>query len=151
MLFSLLKFRLYTGCYPAQISVVTHDFKRQRFVECHFPAIGYFPLVPDARRQQTGAEIVNLIGIDPPEDVTARATLIVGEEKRGLGLWRRDLYGVAPELASKRRQRGWKTGTEKDLFLDVGLERAVEDLILWDGGQTGNDLFPDMARLPWSR
>lgn len=168
VLFSLLRFRLHTGFYPERISVVTHDFKRRRFMECHFPSLG---LVPAAPRQQhrsehacrglhaSGADstnasktgkMVQVIGIDPPEIVTARETLLAGEEQNGFGLWVHDWYGCGPALARKRLGRGWKTGLEESLFVNVGLEPLVEDLVCWRGGRNGNEQFPGLAQLPWA-
>ncbi|KAL1963446.1 hypothetical protein VTN77DRAFT_8347 [Rasamsonia byssochlamydoides] len=139
VLFSLLQFRLKTGVYPRRITVVTHEFKRRRFLECHFPAIG-FP-----------TSSVNVIGINPSEEVTPSASLIAGEEKSGIGLWRKDLYGVGPELSAKRRRRGWREDLEKKAFVGVGLEPVVERLVCWDGWRNDNGWFPERDQLPWNQ
>ncbi|KAL1985346.1 hypothetical protein VTN96DRAFT_8024 [Rasamsonia emersonii] len=140
VIFSLLRFRLVTGVYPRRITVVTHEFKRRRFLECHFPAIGF-----------TNHDRVALIGINPPEEVTPSASLFAGEEKSGIGLWRKDLYGVGPELMSKRRRRGWTEGLEKSVFVNVGLEPVVERLVCWDGWSCDDQWFPERDVLPWNR
>ncbi|KAL3482205.1 hypothetical protein BJX99DRAFT_83344 [Aspergillus californicus] len=137
VLFSILHFRLHTGTYPSRVTVVTHEFKRERFVECHFPAIGLDP------------GRVGVVGINPPEEVTPRRELVKGEEERGIGPWRRDRYGVGAELAGKRMKRGWVAGMERTYFLDFGLE-VVEELVCWDGGG-GNEVFPRLRELPWYR
>ncbi|OJJ44417.1 hypothetical protein ASPZODRAFT_153854 [Penicilliopsis zonata CBS 506.65] len=157
VLFSLMRFRLHTNRYPARITVVTHDFKRRRFLEFHFPAIGIAACEAEecmANSQESRLETfieVQILGIDPPESVTSRASLETGEETSGIGLWRRDIYGVGPELAGKRVKRGWELGMEQDLFVNAGLEPAVEQLICWDGGDKGNELFTKMDQLPWCR
>ncbi|OJJ36460.1 hypothetical protein ASPWEDRAFT_25929 [Aspergillus wentii DTO 134E9] len=150
VLFSILRFRTYTGSYPKRVTVVTHEFKRKRFMECHFPAVGLVPC-PSDRGEETykGDSGVAVIGINPPEEVTSETSLIEGEEKRGIGLWRRDRYGVGSNLAGKRVQRGWKTGMEDGIFVGVGLESVVEELVRWDGGQDGNQWFLRMSQLPW--
>ncbi|KAL2794526.1 hypothetical protein BJX66DRAFT_195899 [Aspergillus keveii] len=139
VLFSLIHFRKLTGVYPERVTVVTHKFKRKRFLECHFPAVGF-----------AGLDRVSIIGINPPEEVTPLSELVEGEEKRGIGLWRGDLYGFGAELAGKRVKRGWTNGMQRGFSLGVGLERAVEDLACWDGGSGGNDWFPGMSALPWN-
>lgn len=91
---------------------------------------------------------MQLLGINPPPEVTSIESLVEGEEKSGIGLWKRDLYGVGPELAGKRAKRGWRAGMEDGLFVGVGLEDAVEELVCWNGG-TGSEWFRRMGELPW--
>ncbi|RAQ44960.1 DUF218 domain protein [Aspergillus flavus] len=145
VLFSLLRFKLYTGVYPSRVTVVTHEFKRRRFMEYHFPAIGLVPVVRGSGDEGRAA----VIGINPPEEVTPEASLIEGEEKRGIGLWMRDRYGVLSELKEKRVKRGWVEGMEEGLFVNVGLEEVVEKLVRWEGGISGNEWFSRMEDLPW--
>lgn len=160
VLFSLLRFRIYTGVYPTRVTVITHEFKRGRFFECHFPALGLVPFPASDFKsghpgeQEDGKERerkVELIGINPPPEVTSIESLNEGEEKSGIGLWRRDLYGVGSELAGKRSKRGWTPGMEDGVFVNVGLEGVVEELVVWDGGETGNEWFRRIQELPWYR
>lgn len=129
---------------------MTHEFKRERFFQCHFPAVGLIR-TPDDRggglSEDTG-EMVRIIGVNPPPEVTSVESLVEGEEKSGIGLWRRDLYGVGPEIAGKRAKRGWMSGMEDGVFVNAGLERVVEELVCWNGGQ-GNEWFKKMDQLPW--
>ena len=127
---------------------MTHEFKRKRFVEYHFPAVGLVPLSPDGKLQDCYSR-VNVIGINPPEDVTPAQSLVTGEEQRGIGLWKKDLYGVQPDLAGKRAKRGWTAGMEEGVFVNVGLEDVVEKLVRWNGGKDGNEWFPKLDQLPW--
>jgi hypothetical protein len=176
LLFSLLRFRLHTGHYPRRITVVTHEFKRRRFLECHFPAIGFSanisPHSPtdhfgDAaagdvhlgeknKVQEKQRPRIQLVGIDPPAEITSPESLLAGEEKTGIGLWRRDWYGTRlEELAEKRKRRGWMPGMERTLFtpsVGPGLEPVVERLLIWNGGRGAeeSDDFPEMEMLPWS-
>lgn len=115
-------------------------------MECHFPAVGLLPCTSD--EQTTHARNIAVIGINPPEDVTPLDSLVRGEELRGVGLWRTDLYGVGEDLTGKRRKRGWKSGMEETVFGNQGLGEAVENLICWDGG-AGNEWFPRLSELPW--
>lgn len=132
------------------MTVVTHEFKRERFFQCHFPAVGLVPVPDDQNegRRETAGRAVCLIGINPPPEVTPIDSLVQGEEKGGIGLWRKDLYGVGPDIAGKRAKRGWRPGMEDGVFVNVGLERAVEELVCWDGGR-GNEWFENMHQLPW--
>ncbi|KAJ5884829.1 hypothetical protein N7495_009339 [Penicillium taxi] len=144
VLFSLLCFRLHTGVYPRSVTVVTHEFKRARFMECHFPAVGLLP----HDEQSTDNRNISVIGINPPEEVTPQETLIQGETSKGIGLWRHDLYGVGRKLAAKRSQRGWKSGMELGIFVNNGLEEVVEQLVCWHSDK-GDEWFPRMKELPW--
>lgn len=127
---------------------MTHEFKRARFMECHFPAMGLLPRY--AKEQVVHVPGVSVIGIDPPEEVTPSESLIQGESLRGIGLWRRDLYGVGHDLAGKRTVRGWIPGMVHELCLDGMFEPVVGQLVSWDGGE-GNEWFPHIRELPWYR
>ncbi|OQE07747.1 hypothetical protein PENVUL_c012G05886 [Penicillium vulpinum] len=75
LLFSLIQFRIYTGIYPHKVTVVTHEFKRARFMQCHFPAVG---LIPVGLKQKDYTHKVAVIGINPPVEVTPPETLTRG-------------------------------------------------------------------------
>lgn len=147
LLFSLIQFRVYTGVYPRRVTVVTHEFKRARFMQCHFPAVGLVPVGPE---QEDYAHKVAVIGINPPVEITPLETLTRGEAMNGIGLWREDLYGVNPDLVGKRVRRGWSCGMENGIFSHLGLENVVFDLIRYNGGDNCNKWFPKRERLPWS-
>ncbi|KXG46582.1 protein of unknown function DUF218 [Penicillium griseofulvum] len=82
LLFSLIQFRVYTGVYPQRVTVVTHEFKRARFMQCHFPAVGLVPIGPE---QEDYTQKVAVIGINPPAEVTPPETLTQGEAMNGIG------------------------------------------------------------------
>ena len=126
------------------MTIITHDFKRHRFLDLHITALK-FP-----------AQRVRFVGIDPPESVTSRASLDEGERKRGWGLWQEDLYGTGDVLRTKRVARGWKDDVEAASQFEeaFGLDRqqgrgfgAVKELLQWKGGRTGREAFP--AQVPW--
>ncbi|KAJ5111512.1 hypothetical protein N7532_002047 [Penicillium argentinense] len=146
VLFSLLQFRFHTGIYPRRFTVVTHEFKRTRFMECHFPALGLLPFANG--KEQVESDKISVIGINPPEEVTPLETLVRGEMSKGIALWKQDLYGVGGELSKKRSTRGWSKELQKNLFLNKGLGDVVERLVCWEGG-TGNQRFLSMDELPW--
>lgn len=150
VLFSLLRFRTYIGSYPRKITIVTHEFKRERFMRYHLPAIGWMPIQEQEPMSSSSLDSrisarASLVGINPPPEITPPESLVEGELKRGIGLWARDRYGVEEELGEKRSKRGWK---KPDGFIGKGLEPVVERLVLWDGGE-GNRWFPEMGDLPW--
>lgn len=152
MLFSLLHFRLLTGSYPQHITVISHEFKRRRFLECHFPALGLgrASINGQDNLRPLSSRSIRFIGINPPEEITPLKSLLAGEAKSGIGLWEKDRYGVCPELAGKREQRGWVEGMENQLFVGVGLEPVVERLVRWNGGEDGTEQFPELDLLPWN-
>lgn len=135
LLFSILHFHTLTSNYPAQITLISHAFKRARFLELHCRAVRW-PLSQ-----------ITYIGIDPPEDVTPISFLEQGERERGYGVWKGDLYGVGSVLGGKKEKRGWEDGA-----LDVagnGKEESVAGLLQWRGGPDGKEVYK--GRLPWDR
>lgn len=146
VLFSLLRFRAHASVYPKRVTVVTHAFKRDRFMDCHFPAIGLLPRLRAEMHRH--AQMVSVIGIDPPEEVTPLDSLILGEALRGIGVWKGDPYGVGSVLANKRIDRGWTPETMQEICGDGVFEPIVEQLVKWQGG-SWNEWFPRMAKLPW--
>lgn len=116
-------------------------------MDCHFPALGLLP--PSVHEAQNMKSChIDLIGINPPEEVTPLESLIRGENSKGISLWKQDSYGVGGELAGKRKSRGWSLGMEKSIFFNQGLGQVVEKVLCWDGG-AGNELFPQLEELPW--
>ncbi|KAI2787947.1 hypothetical protein POX_f08329 [Penicillium oxalicum] len=88
VLFSLIRFHDHTGIWPSQVTVVTHEFKRARFQELHFPALGLIPhteQAPGEHMQKSNRLRVAIIGINPPEDVTPSDMLTRGESLKALG------------------------------------------------------------------
>lgn len=160
ILFSILLYRRHTkflSAYPEKITIVTHDFKRDRFLDLHLPAIGIgkpaqavdaatalsMSQQNEQQASKTGTTI-NFIGINPPEDITPLSELVDGEEKRGISLWKRDLYGTGEVLSRKRRERGWNDEQERAV-LEGEENEVVKRLVRWQG----EGIFPDMDGLPW--
>ncbi|KAK2467850.1 hypothetical protein APHAL10511_000145 [Amanita phalloides] len=91
LLFSIARFREYTGNFPESITVVGYEFKRKRYVELHRAAIRW-PL-----RQ------FQYIGVDAEDEQSLTAQQ--GELNNGYNPYSRDLYGCHSFLTSKRRLR----------------------------------------------
>ena len=138
------------GAYPGRLTIISHAFKKNRFLNYHCRAIKW----PLAR--------TNFVGIDPPEEVTPRVQLVAGEAK-AVEAWRNDFYGVGESLGSKRMKRGWEPtqvievdrpqGTsnqspvEDGIWMGEGLGLEIPSLLRYHGGADGKTVFPKV--LPW--
>lgn len=102
VLFSLTKFYEVTGRFPEHMTIISHEFKRARFLELHCKALRW-PL-----------NKVTFLGIDPDymlEDVERATEVREGERRNGFQAWEKDLYGTGEELEGKRERRNpWKVG-----------------------------------------
>jgi hypothetical protein len=135
LLFSILRFKQLTDLYPAQVTVITHAFKELRFLELHGPAIKY------------PTESLRVFGINPPMTLAELKDVQQGELRRGYSLFLTDPYGAGETSSSKRTTRGWEPSKAK--VVASGLENEVINLLEWEGGASGDELFTE--RLPWER
>ena len=157
VLFPLLRFAGYLGTLPLhacqpliprRLIIVSHDFKRRRFMELHLPAIK-FPIAK-----------TDFVGIDPvfeqDEDggEQRRREIVDGDLKRGFGAWKEDLYGVGEILSAKRKDRGWSEARVKEFVEHCASggktdeeKKITESLLTWRGGASRMEIFPE--RLPW--
>ena len=133
LLFSILQFRKLTGRYPECVTVITHAFKEDRFLTLHAPAIKW------------PANRIMIQGINPPFTLQELRRTQAGELERGYGRFEKDLYGVHEMLDGKRRARNWDPRLAENAYGD--LEPEVGELLGWDGGLSGLEIFPGM--LPW--
>ncbi|KAL9581453.1 MAG: hypothetical protein Q9203_005889 [Teloschistes exilis] len=138
ILIPLLQFHSLTSRPPEHITIISEDFKRQRFLTLHVPAIRY------------SSDRVTFVGIDPPEEVTPRRELEEAERERGYGMWSRDMYGWGEYLRGVRKARGWREESEGKLLssLKEEVREEVRRFMEWKGGDSGTDLYP--GKLPWS-
>ncbi|KAK7900365.1 hypothetical protein LTR67_004111 [Exophiala xenobiotica] len=131
--------------WPTKLTIVSHEFKRARFLELHLPAIAW-------NREETV-----FVGIDPPFDKTRMAEIEEGDRLRGYGAWKGDLYGVGEGPRGKRVKRGW----DGDVFRREVLERLggvgvslsvreeLERVVFWGGGGEGR-LLMERVNVPWA-
>lgn len=123
--------------FPTKLTIVSHEFKRSRFLDLHLPAMHW-----------TGE--TNFIGINPPFDAVKMAEIETGDRLRGYGAWERDLYGAGELLANKRIGRGW---IEEEFHRKVlksypfNLRKELEGLLYWNGGEDLNTLWA--GNVPW--
>ncbi|GAM41088.1 DUF218 domain protein [Talaromyces pinophilus] len=142
ILFSLLLYRQHTQLpHPKSLTIITHAFKQRRFLDLHLPAIG---IVPSMASMANKIQVL-FIGENPPEHISPLEELIDGEEKRGFGLWKDDMYGTGEVLGKKRRERGWSK-LEEERVLEREWDEAVKRLVRWEG----DGLFLGMDDLPWT-
>lgn len=85
LLFSVARFREYTGTYPQRITIIGYGMKKNRFEELHakalrWPVKGYY----------NGLRKFLYVGIDDDGDTTAQYE---GEHAKAYRLFERDLYG----------------------------------------------------------
>ncbi|KAL2441365.1 hypothetical protein ABEF95_014286 [Exophiala dermatitidis] len=124
--------------YPTKLTIISHRFKRSRFLDLHLPAMRW-------------AGQTTFIGIDPPFDAAKMAEIEAGDRLRGYGVWEKDLYGAGKLLSAKRKARGW----DIQRFRREVLERLpsvqdrikVDQLLSWNGGEDGRLRCP--YKMPW--
>ncbi|KAK3679056.1 hypothetical protein LTR78_001509 [Recurvomyces mirabilis] len=131
LLFSILRYHELLGRYPEHITIITHAFKQQRFLELHAPAIKW----PASR--------IRVQGINHPFTLEELRTTQRKEYENAYGLFERDLYGIREPLAGKRRKRFWKDEVAEGLSGD----EVVKRLLAWRGEESGVEVFPES--LPW--
>ena len=98
--------------WPNELIIVSHTFKRSRFLDLHVPTIG--PPVGS----------VAYIGIDPALDESKLAEIVEGDRLRGYGAWKDDLRGTGRLLTGKRLGRGWDEA--------VFIARFLHESDFWD-------------------
>ena len=134
-LLSLIDFIEYTGHLPSHITIISHAFKRERFLELHCKTIRW-PL-----------DRLSYVGIDPPmEDEGKRAQIEKGEAKARQD-WVEDWWGWGPVLGEKRYKRGWDW-TDNVFNMWDSPEWATLATIWGKEGKSGmRDSFP--KKFPW--
>ncbi|RFU30955.1 hypothetical protein B7463_g5383, partial [Scytalidium lignicola] len=109
VVFSVLKFWKFCNHWPEHITIISHEFKRDRFMELHLRAFRW----PKVK--------ANFLGINPSymnkdaRDWDPKRTEEVrkGELERGYHAWVEDLWGIGEKLKEKRKQRNpWRVTQE---------------------------------------
>ncbi|PWN27754.1 hypothetical protein BDZ90DRAFT_232149 [Jaminaea rosea] len=137
-LFSIARFREYTGVYPERITVVGYGMKKSRFEELHAKAVRW-PIKNFVRGQKR----FHYVGIDDQGDTKPEYE---GEKIKGFALFERDMYGCHGRLLSKRRDRNptrrfhpYYTSAPEIADLlnwcpgdNLGLQGVYRDSLPWD-------------------
>lgn len=92
LLFSIARFREYTGFYPERITVVGYGFKRARFEELHAKAIRW----NTKSFVRSGARAFQYEGIDDDSDDLKQQ--YDGEKVKAYTLFEKDMYGCHGKL-----------------------------------------------------
>ncbi|EXJ95589.1 hypothetical protein A1O1_00711 [Capronia coronata CBS 617.96] len=140
-----------TPFFPTKLTIVSHDFKRSRFLNLHLPAI-HWPSDKETETQTRTQTRTHFIGINPPFDDVKMAEIETGDRLRGYGAWEKDLYGAGALLAGKRKTRGWQEERFRrevlgQTQLSAELKVQIEKMLAWKGGENGTDICP--APMPW--
>ncbi|PKI84968.1 hypothetical protein MVES_001392 [Malassezia vespertilionis] len=135
LLFSIARFREYTGTYPEKITVVGYKFKEQRFKDLHAKAMRW-----DANKlAKDGEKRFHYIGIDDERQLHAQ------EKDNAYSLFAKDLYGCHGKLLDKRRKRN----TSRRIPPYINSAYEIAGLVDWcpadNAGLQG--LYP--YSLPW--
>ncbi|KAL9113941.1 MAG: hypothetical protein Q9227_002075 [Pyrenula ochraceoflavens] len=91
------------------VTVISHNFKRARFTDLHFPAF-----------KDRSLDSWRFVGIDPPMSDEKRAEVERLEYENGYSPWKEDPEGIGEVLAGKRRRRGWTE--ERERLLEESLQ-----------------------------
>jgi hypothetical protein len=137
------------GMWPLKVTIVSHEFKKARFMGLHIPTIR-FPM-----------ERVGFVGIDPGYmvggnekfDEKRAEGVRRGEKQNGYGQWEKDRLGVGEMLRGKRARRNcWGVG--QMLFVDEEERRAsgVKSKVLGCVDEGGRRMAEEVLvdeRQPW--
>lgn len=137
LLFSIIYFWEKVGRWPETITVVTHAFKQDRFLDCHAGAIRW----PQNK--------IRVQGINPPF-TKQELSQVTAFEAKCREEWLLDPYGIGETLARKRQQRRWDEHALEGVLggiVDTRVKEQLEKLLRWDGGAEGKGIFEDS--LPW--
>jgi hypothetical protein len=105
LLFSILKFWRSTRTWPDKITIVSHEFKRARFMELHVKAARW----PKDRVEFVGIDPKYMIEESEEWDAGRAESVRKGERERGFGAWESDLLGMGEVLKGKRGSRNhWR-------------------------------------------
>jgi hypothetical protein len=107
LIFSAMLFWKRTGQWPAKITIVSHEFKRERFLDLHVGAMRW----PRAKVEYLGIDPVYMTEASREWDGERTQAVRKGEKERGLGVWEKDRFGTGQFLRGKRRERNhWQVG-----------------------------------------
>ncbi|ORY89035.1 hypothetical protein BCR35DRAFT_300816 [Leucosporidium creatinivorum] len=90
VIYSIARFREFTGHFPTSITIVGYGMKRRRYEDVHRHALRW------------PSHAFNYIGIDNDHEQEAD---YLGERVGGLEPWLQDIYGCKGNLIAKRRKR----------------------------------------------
>lgn len=126
VVFSLLLFWKETKAWPAKLTIISHEFKRARFMELHIPALRF----PGRKVEFVGIDPGYMQPSHPTYDFKLSGDVREGEMERGYRAWEGDRLGCGEVLRGKRCARncwragqGWFRDEEERRESGVGSER----------------------------
>lgn len=127
--FGMLRFWRETGNWPARITIISHAFKRARFLDLHARAARW----PRGRVEFVGIDPVYMVEGGEEWDAERAESVWRGERERGYRVWEEDMFGCGSVLRGKRRERncwgvgqGW-FGSEEERMRSGVRSRVVSD------------------------
>ncbi|SNX82576.1 uncharacterized protein MEPE_01282 [Melanopsichium pennsylvanicum] len=141
LLFSIARFREYTGHYPSRITVVGYGFKKARFEDLHAKAVRW-----NTRGfLRNGERTFQYVGIDDELSDSEASAQYRGEKLKAFNLFDKDMYGCHGRLRQKRIERN----PTRRFHPYMSSAPEIADLLNWcpapDSGLQG--LYPE--NLPW--
>lgn len=135
VLFSICRFHEVTGSYPTSITVVSHEFKRDRFEKLHRESLRF----PEG--------LFKFTGVDPVwTENTAVKEKVLEREKMTREAWGTDLYACAKDGELRGKRRGRNPGRRFNAYATSCPE--LVGLLGWCGIEKGvSKLYPE--KLPW--
>jgi hypothetical protein len=134
LLFSLTLFYARFHTWPLSLTIVSHDFKKPRFIDGHCTAIGY------------SLERTKFVGIDPPGMVSGENEAGMKGVGQAVDEWTADPHGREEKLAGKRAKRNpwgvWQ-GVFEEVIDDTGKGGLVTE------GKGEKETLVDDAPRPW--
>lgn len=111
LLYSMILFWRTTKKWPEKITIISHEFKKTRFLNHHVPTLG----IPVERVGFVGINPLYMDSAHESHDKERSEEVMRGEEKRGLRAWMEDEWGRGEVLRGKRAGRNF-WGVEQVLF-----------------------------------
>lgn len=141
LLFSIARYREYTGDYPKRITVVGYGFKKPRFEDLHAKAVRW----NTQGFLRNGERTFQYVGIDDELSDSDASVQYRGEKVKAYNLYDKDMYGCHGKLRQKRIERN----PTRRYHPYMSSAPEIADLLNWcpapDSGLQG--LYPE--NLPW--
>lgn len=143
----ILAFWRDVGRWPEKIEIVSHEFKRGRFLDLHVKAMRW------------PVERVGFVGLDPEYmvegtkewDEVRAEEVRTGERERGYRVWDGDLLGRGEALRGKRDGRDcWGNGKQRLLFHSAeerGKSEVRSEILRFNDGVVEEVLIDEVQ--PW--
>lgn len=109
----MIEFWRRVGTWPQKITVVSHDFKKERFLDVHRKVLE----IPEQRFDFVGVDPEYMDPVSEEFDEERCASVRLGEQERGLKAWQEDEDGRGAILRGKRWGRNW-WNVSQELFKD---------------------------------